>query len=63
MTTDEIRAELRRSATEDRAPIVGAKIEAFQAAFDDWWSDKDCFVAFTPDVERTFYLLVAEALE
>ena len=59
MTIDQIKAELRRSACEDAGPILGVSIDAFLVAV-DWRSPADYGTA---DTWRTFFLLVAEAIE
>jgi len=63
MTTDEIRAELRRSAMEDAHPFRDCAPSAYYAAASsrtlmDAAMDAHRFV----DQHRMFFLLVAEAL-
>jgi hypothetical protein len=63
MTINKIKAELRRSACEDAFPYSDISNEAFQKAGDFLdFTDDDLFWAFDYEI-RTFYLLVAEALE
>ena len=61
MTRAEIAAELRRSACEDVEPYYGCAIESLiEAGFlcgDTEWMDN-----LTQDDCRTFFLLVAEAI-
>jgi hypothetical protein len=62
MNTKQIIAELRRSACEDENPLVfcdtPAWIQAVEIASDFGW-----LWQFEIDDLRTFYLLVAEAME
>lgn len=63
MTKDEIIAELRRSATEDAAPFREVHDFAFDEVIE--WKDNGQrqFIGSFNDDCRTFFLLVAEALE
>ena len=64
MTKDEIIAELRRSATEDESPYWMIRDLALEEAIR--WKDKparQAIVVLPADYCRTFFLLVAEALE
>lgn len=60
MTKAEIIAELRRSAREDADPWCDMRISAFFAVMD--WYGVICGCG-DPEIERTFFLLVACALE
>ena len=65
MTTDQIKAELRRSACEDVLPSF-ALLERSQVAWDeqmDWRGEGNHWFGWDIDAIRTFFLLVAEALE
>lgn len=63
MNTKQIIAELRRSAVEDVNPWRGCDLDAMDEAI--YWKDSELFWLF--DMRRndlrTFYLLVAEAME
>jgi len=60
MNTKQIIAELRRSACEDALPFMQCGDAAYWAARDHC----DCAISAYPDIaQRTFYLLVAEAME
>ena len=64
MTKSEIIAELRRSAVEDAAPYYEVSDEALTAALDFSLNTQMRFICeLTADDNRTFFLLVAEALE
>lgn len=61
MNKTEIIAELRRSACEDEVPFFNADIAAWYTALT--WLECDRLSGLTTDELRTFYLLVACALE
>jgi hypothetical protein len=64
MTKSQIRAELRRSACEDRFPMFDVMDVAFNHACQQKTVGKNEFIGgLTPDDCRTFFLLVAEAME
>lgn len=61
MTKDQIKAELRRSATEDVDPWYGVSYDAYTKAFE--YTGNHEFILYLRDYAmRTFFLLVAEAL-
>ena len=67
MTKDQIKAELRRSALEDRNPFIGVNNTAFIEAA--WWryrpkSDKkkEHMSELKTEDLRMFFLIVAEAI-
>jgi len=66
MNTKQIIAELRRSAVCDDYPLTSCGQQAYNAAYeyavgaDGWYSP---LIALSTNDLRTFYLLVAEALE
>lgn len=63
MNKQQIKAELRRSACEDRFPLWLIKDDAFIEASYFIRLDRAEFVSFLcEDDQRTFFLLVAEAL-
>lgn len=62
MTKDQIIAELRRSAVEDVDPWHGVKFDAFDAAC-NFKEVYKLMERLSRDDLRTFFLLVAEALE
>lgn len=62
MTNDQIKAELRRSAVEDRRPWLDVDIEAFLFV-SSYWTDGDLMLTvLTYSTARTLFLLVAEAM-
>ena len=61
MTKKEIRAELRRSACEDKDPWGGVGVSAFNEAC-DWRSGHKSMFSLGKDNLRIFFLLVAEAM-
>ena len=61
MTIDQIKAELRRSACEDAGPFSNSPSEAFKHVW-DYMSNGER-VPFLNTKFRTFFLLVAEAIE
>lgn len=65
MTKAEIIAELRRSAMEDRNPWKSVSDAAWGEAFCVWTDHDEIIVRelSAPNKCRTFYLLVAHALE
>ena len=60
MRYEDIKAELRRSACEDKYPYLDVKQEAFDYAFT--WSESKRYFNPSSDNVRTFFLLVAEAM-
>ena len=62
MTRAEIRAELRRSACEDRNPYMGCHDDAFCVAHLMRVPIYDRIVQAKPLQIRVFYLIVAEAM-
>ena len=63
MNTKQIIAELRRSACEDENPLWHCGFVAFDEAC-DWKTPREGALATArTDDLRTFYLLVAEAME
>ena len=63
MTIDQIKAELRRSACEDAEPVFQVHSQAFRCAAG--WFSSGGWILFnhSNDDMRTFFLLVAEAIE
>jgi hypothetical protein len=59
MTRADIKAELRRSACEDADPWYDMSPQAFWRAV--WWYGQDCGCC-NPEIERLFFLIVAEAM-
>jgi len=66
MNKEQIKRELRRSAREDRSPLIWLEEDAYRCLMSQWAFDIDgysCDIGLSPaDDLRTFYLLVAEAL-
>lgn len=63
MINDQIRAELRRSAYEDREPFFECGYAAFLTAC-LWRNDSDSWLSVMDGYDvRVLFLLVAEALE
>lgn len=61
MNKQQIKAELRRSACEDRFPVIGVSNETWNfLLFDGWRKFGSDFQS--RDTWRIFFLLVAEAL-
>jgi hypothetical protein len=61
MNKSKIKAELRRSACEDKEPYLGCHDTAFQRA--SRWTDINTSMLYLPRIRlRIFFLLVAEAL-
>ena len=63
MTRDQIKAELRRSACEDKWPWSGLDLDAFSAALAWKRGDGRMMLHASDRVLRLYFLLVAEALE
>lgn len=63
MNTKQIIAELRRSAVEDASPWHGCDYTAWRCARLDWLFGSEQLLGARKDHIRTFYLLVAEAME
>jgi hypothetical protein len=62
MNKQQIKAELRRSACEDKSPWHGVDEEgAFEAAL-SFVDPGNMMIGLEPEELRTFFLLVAEAL-
>ena len=61
MTRAEIRAELRRSACEDRDPLDGVSLSAFVTAL-HWICEWEAMSHMRPSELRLFFLLIAEAM-
>lgn len=62
MNTKQIIAELRRSACEDDSAWQGGTLSVFSIAC-RWKCDMEFLMDMPSDDLRTFYLLVAEAME
>lgn len=60
MNKSQIKAELRRSACEDEYPWDGISVAAFMHARE--FAGNKFIWDLKPDAQRTFFLLVAEAL-
>ena len=62
MTKKEIRAELRRSACEDKDLWEGVSLHAFVAVVNHWLPRGESMLNESPKNLRIFFLLVAEAM-
>jgi hypothetical protein len=62
MNKEQIKRELRRSATKDIHPWHACRHHAFEAAREWIDKEKNSLFRLKKDDLRTFYLLVAEAL-
>ena len=62
MTKAEIRAELRRSACEDKDPWEGVSLKAFVATGTYWLNKDESMINESAKNLRIFFLLVAEAM-
>lgn len=62
MTKSQIKAELRRSACEDYVPQLGCDFSIINCIYSDFVGRSEWLYQLEDDDQRTFFLLVAEAL-
>ena len=62
MNKKQIKAELRRSAVDDKSPWHDVDIEAFEFVSHAWLQGLEAMFNARPNDLRTLFLLVAEAM-